>query len=106
MKHLKFQEQLVKLILEGKKHSTWRINDEKNIIVGDELSLQHKDGREFAKAQVTWTKETTFGNLTKEDKEGHEQYDSEKEMYAAYSQYYNIQVTPQTRVKIIKFRLL
>ena len=106
MKSLKFWEPLPGLILDGKKTTTWRINDEKNIKEGDELSLTHKDGTEFAKAIVLEVKETTFGKFTDEDTESHEEFSSNKELYATYSKYYQMKVTPETEVKVIKFKLL
>ncbi|MDP7457764.1 MAG: hypothetical protein QGH47_03490 [Candidatus Woesearchaeota archaeon] len=39
MKQLKFSEPLPKLILEGEKDTTWRINDKQSIEFGDALSL-------------------------------------------------------------------
>lgn len=106
MKQLKFAEPLPKLILAGKKDTTWRINDKKNITANDQLSLCYNDGREFAKAEVIWVKETTFQNLKNEDKEGHEKFPSDEEMYNTYSGYYNMKVEAKTRVKVIKFKLL
>ena len=106
MKILKFSEPLPGLVLDGRKDITWRINYQGDINVGDELCLCHNNGQEFARAKVIWVKETTFGNFTAEDKEGHEKFSSEGEMYATYSRYYNMQVTPETRVKVIKFNLL
>lgn len=106
MKQLKFSEPLPRLVLGGQKDTTWRINDNKQITTDDQLSLCDNDGREFAKANVIWTKETTFKNLTEEDKQGHEKFSSDTEMYQTYSRYYNVKVEPKTRVKIIKFRLL
>jgi len=105
LKRLKFSEPLPKLILNGKKNSTWRINDDKNILINDLLSLCYSGGREFAKAKVIFVKETNFENLTEKDKEGHEKFLSDKEMYKAYSNYYNIKVGPKTKVKIIKFNI-
>src|SRR3989344_1995866 len=110
MKKLRFAEPLPRLIQIGKKDTTWRINDEKEISCRDELSLCYSDGpnkeNEFARAIVIWIKETTFAELTNEDYEGHEKFVSEKEMYETYSRYYNIGIFPQTRVKVIKFKLL
>jgi len=106
MKQLKFSEPLPELILSGKKNTTWRINDNKNILGGDSLSLCHNNGEEFAKAKAISVKETNFGNLTEEDKKGHEEFSSDKEMYETYSRYYNIKVTSETKVKIIRFRIL
>ncbi len=106
VKYLKFREELVELILKGKKTTTWRINDEKNIVAGDELSLQLINGEEFARARVIDVKETTFGNLKEIHKEGHEKYNSEEEMYRQFSKDYKMNVTPETPVKVIKFNLL
>jgi hypothetical protein len=106
MKRLRFSEPLPGLVLNGQKNITWRINDDKDISVGDRLSLCRTDNSEFAQVEVIWTKETTFGNMTKEDKEGHEKFSSDKEMYQTYSGYYNMKVEPKTRVKVIKFRVL
>jgi len=110
MKTLKFFEPLPKLILEEKKNTTWRVNDEKNISVGNIISLIYINdsrlGQEFARAKVINVKETTFGNLTDEDKQGHEKFSSDEDMYETYSRYYHMKVTPKTKVKIIKFRLI
>lgn len=106
MKQLRFAEPLPKLVLNGQKNTSWRINNYKNISAGDQLSLCYNDGQEFAKAEVIWVKETTFANLTDEDKQGHEKFMSDKEMYHIYSGYYNMKVEPKTKVKIIKFSRL
>ena len=106
MKQLKFAEPLPKLILSKKKDTTWRIDDEKNLEVGDELSLCYNDGYEFARAKIIWVKETTFKYLTEEDYEGHEKFSSEEEMYNTYSRYYNVEVAPESRVKVVKFKLV
>ena len=81
MKLLHFSEPLPDIILEGSKDTTWRINDQKDISIDDILSLCHNDGTEFARAKVLWVKETKFGLLTEDDKEGHEKFSSDEEMY-------------------------
>ncbi len=52
MKSIKFEDIFVPIIFSGKKDTTWRINDEKNIAAGDEISLCYKNGKEFARAKV------------------------------------------------------
>ena len=106
MKKLKFSDPTPELVLNGKKCTTWRINDDKNITISDILSLCRSDGEEFAKAKVTQVREILFENLTGEDKEAHEKFSSDEEMYQIYSKYYNMNVTPKTKVKIIRFRLI
>ena len=106
MKTLKFSDGLPEKILNGSKTATWRLNDEKGIVVGDNLSFCYIDGTEFAKAVATLVKVTTFGIMTTEDKEGHESSRSEEEMFKTFEKYYNMKVGPETEVKIIKFKLL
>ncbi len=106
MKTLKFVAPLPDLILAGKKTSTWRLNDEKNIIVDDELSLCNAVGQEFARAKVVEVLFSKLGSLDAKEKEGHESYASEQEMYETFSRFYNLAVGSTTEVKIIKFKLL
>ena len=106
MKCLKFFNPLPAMILNGEKTITWRINDEKDIVVGDVLSFCNRDGQEFAQARVVRVWEREFGKFTDEEKSGHERFASDEEMYETYSRYYNMKVTPKTMVKVIKFELL
>ncbi len=106
MKQLKFANPLPEKVLSGEKTTTWRINDKRGIVEGDELSLCYNDGREFAKALVVKVNETQFGKLIEEDWGGHEKFSSEEEMYKTYSGYYGFAVNSETNVKIIKFKLL
>ncbi len=75
------------------------------MLPGDIISLCTNAGREFAKAKVVWIKETTFRSLSREDFEGHEEFASPEEMYQAYSKWYKMEVTPDTMVTVIKFKL-
>lgn len=106
MKYLKFAEPLPQKVLSGQKDTSWRIEDEKEIDVNDTLSLQDAEGKEFARAKVLWAKKTTFGRLSEEDREGHESFESEEEMYETYSGYYDTEVGPETGVKVVKFELV
>jgi len=95
------------LILSGEKTSTWRMLDEKELCEGDELEFFNKQtGELFAKAKVTSVVEKTFGSLTKEDFEGHEKYSDDEEMLSIYSSYYDREVTYDTKIKIVRFKLL
>jgi hypothetical protein len=106
MKPLKFSEPLPEKVMSGQKDTTWRLNDEKHITVEDQLSLQDASGAEFAKAKVIRTKKTTFGNLTEEDRKGHENFETKERMYQTYSKYYDMDVGPETKVKVIEFELV
>jgi len=106
MKTLKFRETLSKLILAGEKDTTWRLFDDKNLMAGDAVSLiTWETKQEFARAKIISIRETTLGELSAEDWEGHERFSSEEEMYTTYSRYYNRLVTKDTLVKVIRFEL-
>lgn len=66
MKTLKFAPDLVSLVLSGDKTSTWRVFDDKNLEVGDELLFLNKEtGEEFAKALITAVRVKCLGDITK-----------------------------------------
>ncbi len=105
MKTLKFRKKLSKLILDGNKTTTWRLFDDKDLSVGDIVQFIIFETRdEFTRVEIIFTKETTFGELTQEDWEGHETFESDEEMYKTYEKYYNKNVDKNSPVKIIKFR--
>lgn len=106
MKKLKFANGLPELILNGKKTVTWRINDDKNLSDNDTISCCRLDGTEFAQAKITSVKETTFEELTEEDKRGHETFESDEQMYKTFQRYYNMEITPKTKVKVVRFEML
>lgn len=103
-KTLKFTPDLCAKILEGSKTSTWRLFDDKNLQVGDELIFVNSETLEpFGTAQITSLRTKTLGSLEEEDWVGHEQFPSEEDMYATYGKYYGNRVEPDTEVKIIQF---
>ncbi len=107
MKTLKFRKKLAEQILGGEKTSTMRLFDDKNLSEGDEISLIiWETGKQFAIAKIKRVIEKSFNELNKNDLEGHEKFNSEKEMYETYSRYYNKPIDKFTNVKIIQFKLI
>ncbi len=106
MKILKFRDNLVPLVLSGEKNSTWRLFDDKDLSVGDDIALQvFVTNKKFAEAKIVEVIEKRFGDLSDNDKNGHEGYKGESEMYATYTKYYGTKVDSNTLVKIIRFKL-
>jgi len=105
-KVVKFAHRLPPYILSGEKDIMWRHEDEKALEPGDVVKLATNDGEVFGRAKILWVKETVFGNLTEEDRKGHERFENDKEMYRVYSLYYKKKITAESPVKVIKFRLL
>lgn len=107
MKTLKFRPHLAERILAGNKTMTHRLFDDKDLTVGDRLFLVDKEtSQEFAKAEIIEVRTKELGQLNDDDYFGHEKFDSEEQMYETYRKYYGDRVTPQTEVKIIKFKLI
>lgn len=104
MKTLKFTPELCAQILAGTKTCTWRLFDDKDLTVGDELTFVNKQTLEsFGTGEITHVYIKTLGTLEESDWIGHERFASEEEMYATYRQYYGDTVSPDTKVKIIHF---
>lgn len=104
---LNFWTDLIDQILSGEKHNTWRIWPDKYVLVGDELDLVNEyTGRVFGRARIMEKCVKKFMDLTSNDKEGHEKFGSEDEMYQFYSDYYEIPVDERTEITVIKFQLI
>jgi hypothetical protein len=108
MKYLAFTEDLSAQIIAGQKTRTWRLFDDKDLAVGDELVLKNKtSGRVFARARISFLYEKTLGSITDDDFDGgHEKYSSFEEMMHTFRTYYGNAITEDTVVKIIDFEIL
>src|SRR6266487_3852957 len=103
---LKFAEALRSPIDLGKKYTTWRLNNERDFQVGDELDLLRSGSlRLFGCAAITRVAECTFATLTDEDFQGHEPFGSFQEMLDTYSGYYHMDIEPSTPLTVVRFRL-
>ena len=106
MKVVKFRDYLVPQVLSGEKFSTWRLFDDKDLSVDDEIELRVFGSLEkFAEARIVKVKQVRFKDLTAQDKAGHETFKNDQAMYQTYSHYYQKPVNANTEVKIIWFEL-
>src|SRR5688572_15953147 len=110
MKSLKLDHHLAELILAGKKRTTWRLFDDKDLSVSDELKLIDKVDPArpetwvaIGTARVNTIIQKRLGDIEPEDYEGHEQFSSKHEMLKTYQKYYGNDVNFDTTVKIIRF---
>ena len=108
LKILGFDKKLVPLILKGEKTITWRLFGHHNrLMVNDIVFLENTQTREmFGKARITYIKDKTMKEISDGDKEGHEEFSNEKEMYKVYSGYYGCRVDENTPVRVIRFKIL
>jgi ribonuclease HI len=110
MKTIKLDHQLAEDVKNGKKHSTWRLFDDKDLSVDDRVVLVDKvDPRDrnswvaFGEAIITRVVEKHLGDIGNDDYDGHERFDSPEEMLRTYQGYYGDSVSFKTPVKIVRF---
>src|SRR3989338_6376497 len=106
-KKIHFWRKHTTAIILGDKTATWRLWDNKNLSAGDIVDfLETETQRKFATAKIINVIEKPMGQLTQEDKIGHEEFASDKEIYETFKKYYKKPVGRQTIVKIIRFQLI
>ncbi|MFA6270499.1 MAG: reverse transcriptase-like protein [Candidatus Paceibacterota bacterium] len=110
MKTLKFNHQRAELIREGKITVTWRVNDEKNLSVDDDVwiidKVDKKDPstwRAIGTAKITEILAKHLGNVTNEELVECKECSSKVEVVKTFRQYYGPDINEKTPVKIIHF---
>jgi ribonuclease HI len=110
MKTLKFDHQTAQSILEGKKTSTWRLYDDKDLSVNDDIKVIDKVDPEhdsswqvIGRARVKQIIEKQLNDVTKDDMRGHIEFRSSDEMLTHYRNLYGERVDLNTPVKIVQF---
>jgi ribonuclease HI len=112
MKTLKLDHTLAQMVKNGAKTATWRIYDDKDIRVNDEIELIDKvkpadpsTWQSIGTARVDVVLEKRLGEISPQDTEGHNDYPSREVMLSDFQKYYGPQVTFDTPVKVIHFTL-
>lgn len=110
MKSLKINHDFATKIQAGKAHYTWRINDDKDIHVNDQVQLidklnegQPSSNKAIGIATITSILEKQIGKITKSDMEADEEFTSTDDLLKTFRGYYGPQVNPQTPLKMIRF---
>lgn len=109
MKTLKFNHEAAQLLLNGRKTSTWRLYDDKDLSVDDRLKIldkvdpkDPKTWKVVGQADVTETTEKKLGSL-KADELSEEGFRTVDDALNTYQSYYGDRVDLQTPVKILRF---
>jgi hypothetical protein len=107
MKIIKFTDELTKQILAGKKSSTWRLFDDKDLQNGDIVGLVNKlNLMKFGEAIIESVEIKNLKKAFEEDNAERDKYQSENEMYKELQKYYPDKIiSSDTEVKIIKFKI-
>ena len=111
MKKLKLDHELARLIAKGLKTNTWRLFDDKDLSVNDQVLLvdkvnpsEPKTWQNMGVATIDKVIQKRLEDMTETDMNGHEGYTSKEEMLQTYRRYYGPEVTWQTPVKIVHFK--
>lgn len=110
MKTLKFEHNTAALIKKGEKNSTWRLYDDKDLSVNDDIKIVDKVDSEdpsswqvIGQGKVSQIVEKKLGDISTDDIRNHEPFNSKEQMLEKYRNYYGERVTNETPVKIITF---
>lgn len=104
---MKFSAELIDGILSGVKTSTWRMFDDKDLQVGDEVEFMNRETQSvFATARLLSVTEKKLGEVTDADLDIHNPYESVDHMLRDFRSYYGDRVTLETPIKIITFVLI
>ncbi|HVS58291.1 MAG TPA: reverse transcriptase-like protein [Candidatus Saccharimonadales bacterium] len=110
MKKLKFKHELAQRILSGDKTTTWRMFDDKDLTVNDNVEVidrvdpdKPQTWRVIGTATLTQVIEKRLREVDAADSDGHETYASPEEMLKAYQGYYGANVSLDTPLKVIHF---
>lgn len=105
MKTLGFAPDLIPLILDGSKTVSWRLFDDKNLSVGDEVVCVHQFTRQpFATFIITSLIIKRLKDINDMDRKGHEKVDNLAHVIDMYQKYYSKDLTGDEDVKIIRFQ--
>jgi ribonuclease HI len=113
MKALKFDHDQAEAIVRGEKTSTWRLDDDKNLSVNDDVRLIDKvdptrpeTWRVFGTGRIERVIEKRLVDISADDMKGHQMFDSVQDMVAHYRDLYGNDVTEATPIKLIDFEFL
>ncbi len=110
MKSLKIDHRYAAEIVNGTVSVTWRINDDKDLHVNDDVSIidkieptDPKTWKVLGTARIVSIIEKQLGAIASDDMEGEQKFASAKEAIKQYRLFYGPQIDEQTPVKIIRF---
>jgi ribonuclease HI len=110
MKTLKLNHELAQKVLSGEKTNTWRLKDDKDLSVNDDVELIDKidsakpeTWRKIGVATIDHITEKRFGEVDDRDFNGHEKFSSKLEMFETYKGYYGDDINDHSPVKMVTF---
>ncbi len=112
MKTLKLDHSIAQKVRTGERTATWRLYDDKDIQVNDQIELIDKvepddpsTWQVIGVAHIDLIVEKRLSEVNQSDFEGHGPVKSTESLLKAYQKYYGLRVTLDTPVKMIHFSL-
>jgi len=110
MKQLKFEHNFAQAIQSGAKKATFRVNDDKDLRIGDIVQLVDKvDGNHPTTWTIPGTLEITniklvpLEELSKDQMSQAESFDSREEMLQTFRRFYGEHITMETPILVLSF---
>jgi ribonuclease HI len=110
MKTLKLDHDLAMQVIQGVKTSTWRLYDDKDLSVNDQVLFIDKvkpnnpeTWVQIGTGQINTVIQKRLGEIDEEDYDGHDKFTTTQHMLETFRSYYGPQVTLDTPVKIVRF---
>lgn len=110
MKKLKLEHALAEQVLRGEKRTTWRMFDDKDLSVNNDVELIDKvdpnnpeSWRRIGVGHINKVIEKRLGEIEAADMDSYHKYASQAEMLHAFQGYYGSNVTLNTPLKLIYF---
>lgn len=110
MKKLKLEHEIAERVLQGEQWSTWRLFDDKDLSVNDEVLLIDKvqphnpeTWHPIGTAVISKIIEKRLGDISSTDAEGQASIPSSDDLLEWFKQYYGPTVTLATPVKMVHF---
>ena len=104
MKTLKFATHPVRKLLSWEKTSTWRVFDDKNLSIWDELEFRKSEDNDIiGYGAITSLIEKPVRDISENDYSGHEKFRDIEEIIQNLRKYYGDIVDENSIVKIIHF---
>lgn len=110
MKQLKFEHQFAEAIKLGTKCATFRVNDDKDLRIGDTVQLVDKVDRDRPKTwiipgelMIASVVSIALGDLTKDQMEQAESFDGPEEMLQTFRRFYGEHITMTTPILVLAF---
>ncbi|GAC1387736.1 MAG: hypothetical protein NVS1B7_2870 [Candidatus Saccharimonadales bacterium] len=104
MKALKFNANAIPFIITGTKRTTWRLLDDKNLSVDDEVEfINSATGEAFGLARLTQITIKRLADVDLVSDETEEAYSTLEQMIQSFRHYYGSSISLGSHIKIIQF---